>query len=65
MMDQSILRARRDRDDSIEKERRVRVVKMMNKIYEAKIINKEKPYIHSMYENYHQKFGNKFKGRYM
>lgn len=65
MMDQSILRAHRDRDDSIEKERRARVVKMMSKIYEVKITTKEKPFIHAMYENYHQKFCKKFKERYM
>jgi hypothetical protein len=65
MMDQSILRAHRDRDDSIENERRARVAKMMGKIYEAKITTREKPFIHGMYENYHQKFCKKLKGRYL
>jgi hypothetical protein len=38
---------------------------MMNKIYDAKITTKEKPFIHGMYQNYHQKFCDKFKNKYI
>lgn len=37
----------------------------MNKVYDAKITTKEKPYIHLMYQNYHKTFCNKFKNKYM